>query len=126
MTLNGINWNGWDICSEKLTKKAASAKSPFYDEVYKNTDNIEPETGDKKHAVNDSEEKENVERESKTSTQVLVKPDGSRVLFVKVMVAGMQSTMSLKLSEETDMPNSCNELAEGVSEDNSQMAELPN
>ena len=34
--------------------------------------------------------------------------------------------MGLRLSEETDMPNSSNETAEGFSEDNTDMAELPN
>lgn len=49
---------------------------------------------------------ENPEEESgKTDTQVVVKPDGSRVLMVTMRVGGMETSMSIKLSEPTDMPN---------------------
>ena len=43
--------------------------------------------------------------ESKTDTDIVVKPDGSRVLVVTTNIAGMSTTMSLKISEPTKLPN---------------------
>lgn len=42
---------------------------------------------------------------AETETKILVKPDGSRVLVVTVRSEGRIRTMSLKISEPTDMPN---------------------
>lgn len=43
--------------------------------------------------------------EAQTETDIIVKPDGSRVLVITMNVGGMETTMSLKISEPTDMPN---------------------
>ena len=45
------------------------------------------------------------ETESRTESNIVVKPDGSRVLVVTTEVGGMETTMSLKISEPTDLPN---------------------
>lgn len=45
------------------------------------------------------------ETESRTESNIIVKPDGSRVLVVTTEVGGMETTMSLKISEPTDLPN---------------------
>ena len=42
---------------------------------------------------------------SKTSSDIIVKPDGSRVLVVTMSIGGMETTMSLEISKPTDMPN---------------------
>lgn len=126
MLLNGINFNGWNDYSEKLTKKTTSAKNLFHGRVFENINDIEEKTEDKEFTMNDWKDKDNAQEECKTATQILVKPDGSRVLLVKVMVAGMQTTMSLKLSEETDMPNNSADTLEQLSEEGINMAELPN
>lgn len=125
MILNGVNLSGWNGFTDKLTKKTTSAVNFFGDRMYENITDLQEKTADKGLVMSDSEDQGNTQEESRTATQVLVKPDGSRVLLVKVMVAGMQTTMGLRLSEETDMPNSSNETAEGFSEDNTDMAELP-
>lgn len=44
-------------------------------------------------------------QESASDSQIIVKPDGSRVLIVTTRIGGMQTTMSLKISDPTDMPN---------------------
>lgn len=60
---------------------------------------------DKSALESSKQEEDSKEEESKTDTQILVRPDGSRVLLIKVMVAGMETTVSLKLSEATKMQN---------------------
>lgn len=54
------------------------------------------------------DEKEEMET-SKTDTDVIVKPDGSRVLMVTTKVCGMQTTMSLEISKPTAMQNDISE-----------------
>lgn len=43
--------------------------------------------------------------ESESRTEVVVKPDGSKVLIVTIQSGGMQKTMSVELSKPTEMPN---------------------
>lgn len=43
--------------------------------------------------------------ESKTDTEIIIKPDGSRVLVVTMSFRGMETTMSLEISKPTAMPN---------------------
>lgn len=50
------------------------------------------------------DEKEEMEA-SKTNTDIIVKPDGSRVLLVTTKVCGMQTSMSLEISKPTAMQN---------------------
>lgn len=54
-------------------------------------------------------EKSEEDAQSKTNTEIIVKPDGSRVLMVTINIGGMESTMSLKISEPTDLPNNNSE-----------------
>ena len=57
------------------------------------------------NAVSD-EELEKVDRqESETKTDIIVKPDGSRVLVVTMSIGGMETTMSLEISKPTEAPN---------------------
>lgn len=44
-------------------------------------------------------------QESETETDIIVKPDGSRVLVVTMNVGGMNTTMTMEISKPTDMQN---------------------
>lgn len=55
------------------------------------------------------EKKEEKKEEPKTDTDIIVKPDGSRVLLVTTRVCGMQTTMSLEISKPTAMYNNISE-----------------
>ncbi len=124
MTNSGIYFNQFngntDRWKNKLCSKSAVHNKPFQDVVKleerivkqnKVQDQLESLRGqatleEDKSASESSKQKEDLaEEESKTDTQILVRPDGSRVLLIKVMVAGMETTMSLKLSEATKMQN---------------------
>lgn len=45
------------------------------------------------------------EEDSRTDTEIIVKPDGSRVLVVTMNVGGTETSMTLEISEPTGMPN---------------------
>ncbi len=47
------------------------------------------------------------ENESETTSDIVVKPDGSRVLVVTMNIGGMETTMSLEISKPTTLPNDC-------------------
>jgi len=56
-------------------------------------------------AVSEEEPASEEKEEAKTETDIIVKPDGSRVLVMTMHIGGMKTMMSLKVSEPTDMPN---------------------
>lgn len=45
------------------------------------------------------------ERESETHSEIVVKPDGSKVLVMKISVGGTETNMSLEISKPTKAPN---------------------
>lgn len=55
------------------------------------------------------EKRESPKKQPETTTNIVVKPDGSRVLVVTVNIGGMNTTMSLQISEPTEMPNDSSE-----------------
>lgn len=38
-------------------------------------------------------------------SDIIVKPDGARVLLMTTSIGGMQTSMSIKISEPTNFPN---------------------
>lgn len=58
--------------------------------------------------------------ESETKTDIIVKPDGSRVLVMTMSVGGMETTMSLEISKPTKAPN---ETSKQATDDNMSNAE---
>ncbi len=71
----------------------------------------------------DEENEDEKDEESRTDTNIIVKPDGSRVLVVTTTIGDMETTMSLEISKPTDMPNGTSEeergQAEGKADENS-------
>lgn len=53
----------------------------------------------------DKESEKADKQESKTKTDIIVKPDGSRVLVMTMSIGGMETTMSLEISKPTEAPN---------------------
>lgn len=50
------------------------------------------------------EENQSEDEKIKTNTEIVVKADGSRVLVITSKMGGSETTMSLQLSEPTDLP----------------------
>ena len=44
-------------------------------------------------------------QESESKTDIIVKPDGSRLLVMTMSIGGMETTMSLEISKPTEAPN---------------------
>ncbi len=44
-------------------------------------------------------------QKSESKTEIIVKPDGSRVLVMTMSIGGMETTMSLEISKPTEAPN---------------------
>ena len=84
--------------------KRANVIKAYEDEVLKDEADLEEKNNTKK-ATEKKTEKKTEKEESQTETDIIVKPDGSRVLVVTTNVGGMETTVSLKISEPTDMPN---------------------
>lgn len=55
-------------------------------------------------------------QDTKTSSEIIVRPDGSRVLMITVEIGGMQTAMSLQISEPTDMQNDISKQENGGNE----------
>lgn len=53
---------------------------------------------------------------SETDTQIIVKPDGTRVLVVTMNVGGTETSMTLEISKPTAMPNGNRPMGEGQPE----------
>ena len=47
------------------------------------------------------------EEEAKSDSDIIVKPDGSRVLVMTMTLGGMKTSMSLEISGPTAMANDC-------------------
>lgn len=106
-----------NIWKEINTKKSRQAKDPDFAETLKKK--VQENAADSRDSyvraqedpyLNYSDCQKNGkeaedETESRTESNVIVKPDGSRVLVVTTEVGGMETTMSLKISEPTDLPN---------------------
>lgn len=60
---------------------------------------------DDEKVVSDEELEQADNQESETKTDIIVKPDGSRVLVVTMSIGGMETTMSLEISKPTDTLN---------------------
>ena len=54
--------------------------------------------------VSDEELKQEDKQESESKTEIIVKPDGSRVLVMTMSIGGMETTMSLEISKPTEAP----------------------
>mgnify|MGYP007113609406 CR=1 FL=1 len=60
-------------------------------------------------------------QESESKTDIIVKPDGSRVLVMTMSIGGMETTMSMEISKPTDTLNET-ENQEVTDENNQQSA----
>lgn len=80
------NVSFYDLMSIKPTEKAEKKKQEIHKRM---NDNTVPEQT----------------QQNETESDIVVKPDGSRVLVVTMNIRGVASTMSMKLSDPTTMPN---------------------
>ena len=124
MTINGVGQNYYqnNVLENKCNrsragqfcpqKQAAEAPAPegtrqnanvqeIYDALKSTNPLLEQEDSD----VSDEELEQVNKQESESKTDIIVKPDGSRVLVMTMSIGGMETTMSLEISKPTEAPN---------------------
>lgn len=90
-TEEAANTSKVDIYTEYLRQKyGAGVSIPL----------LEQEDNDVSNEELDQEDKQ----ESESKTEIIVKPDGSRVLVMTMSIGGMETTMSLEISKPTEAP----------------------
>lgn len=63
----------------------------------------------------EAKEEKRVENEKTgTDTNIIVMPDGSRVLVITMNMGGMQTSMSLEISKPTALPNDVSQIEDYV------------
>lgn len=72
------------------------------------------EEGSARQQISPKEIYQNMRQENGngTDTEILVKPDGSRVLVMTMHIGSMETTMSMEISKPTDMQNDKGQEAE--------------
>lgn len=104
--------SGERLTDSRLIKSHADSQLPLmdiFDQMKKAQKNLYME----KSVKEKSEQGEPAEEDSsKTDADIIVKPDGSRVLVVTTEIGGTTATMSIEISKPTDMQNECQQIDE--------------
>ena len=74
-------------------------------DIYKALKSTNPLLKQEDNNGSDEELKQEDKQESESKTEIIVKPDGSRVLVMTMSIGGMETTMSLEISKPTEAPN---------------------
>lgn len=74
-------------------------------DIYKALKSTNPLLEQEDNDISDEELKQEDKQESESKTEIIVKPDGSRVLVMTMSIGGMETTMSLEISKPTEAPN---------------------
>ena len=124
MSVNGIGQNYYqnNISTNKynrskagqlyLQKQTAEKSTPVdtrqnanVQDIYEAFKSTNPLMRQEDSTVSDGEVEQVDGQESETKTEIIVKPDGSRVLVMTMSIGGMETTMSLEISKPTEAPN---------------------
>ncbi len=73
-------------------------------DIYKALKSTNPLLEQEDNDVSDEELKQEDKQESESKTEIIVKPDGSRVLVMTMSIGGMETTMCLEISKPTEAP----------------------
>lgn len=68
---------------------------------------VSEELPEKERLEEETPEESKEEEEAKSDSDIIVKPDGSRVLVMTMTFGGMKTSMSLEISGPTAMANDC-------------------
>lgn len=101
---HGINMYGGAMQDYNRRKRAGLFDSPM-DKCF----NPEQELREGGLGGEEPKEEKTKLEERATDTDIIVKPDGSRVLVMTTHIGGMSATVSMKISEPTKMPNESRE-----------------
>lgn len=85
------------------TRKVMEQKKRFTESIQSAEDKAEAK-----------EEKRGEKGDTETDTDIIVMPDGSRVLVITMNMGGMQTSMSLEISKPTALPNDVSQIDDHV------------
>lgn len=94
---NSMSKFGGNISKAVDTKSIENAAG--WEDWFKESEN------DYEKVLSDEELEQAGSQESETKTEIIVKPDGSRVLVMTMSIGGMETTMSLEISKPTKATN---------------------
>lgn len=100
---HGVNMYGGAMQDYNRRKRTGLFDSPMNKCFNPEEEIREEEIGE------EAKEEKSMFEESATDTDIIVKPDGSRVLVMTTHIGGMSATVSMKISEPTKMPNESRE-----------------
>ncbi len=88
-----------EVSAPQDTRQNANVQD-IYEALKSTNPLLEQEDND----VSDEELEQVDKQESESKTEIIVKPDGSRVLVMTMSIGGMETTMSLEISKPTEAP----------------------
>lgn len=115
MSINGIGYHHYQNNTAAMRYPKTSAESfPFPGDskeqtrAERNTSNTNAQEMKRaKYSVRDveleKEEKENDSDQDKTDTEIIVKPDGSKIMMTRVWVGGAETVMSMEIAKPTNI-----------------------
>ena len=111
MSISGIGYHHYPNAA--TTNKYHKNKAGFYSYTNSIPEQSDQQTSQKemqkaKYSVRDveleREDKQSRQDEEKTDTEIIVKPDGSKVMMTTIRVGGMETVMSMEMAKATDDP----------------------
>lgn len=106
MNINGLG-NLYDRTHETYqSSKYAQSFSDFLDKVNEDKNNV-TDMSTKESSEEKSDDKKDMPEEEETKTEIVVRPDGSKVLMITVSVGGQEAVTSVELAKPTggDIPS---------------------
>ena len=120
----------WDKLIESLDRYLEEVRAELRERIAKQENGRTEEPEEKVSSVSDEESLEEkvaklFEDRDSMDSEIIVKPDGSRVLLLSLNLGGMESVMSFEISKATEMPwerleNIAKEYTENSEEDNTE------
>lgn len=108
MSISGIGYHHYPNAA--TTNKYHKNKAGFYSYTNSIPEQSDRQTSQKemqkaKYSVRDveleREDKQSREDEEKTDTEIIVKPDGSKIMMTTVWIGGAKTTMSMEIAKPT-------------------------
>lgn len=93
--------NTWEQADSGEAARSASAQDIY--EAYKARNSYQERVVKEEDSASDEEASSDLD-EQETDTEIIVKPDGSKVMMTTIRVGGMETVMSVEIAKATDYP----------------------
>ena len=106
MNIGGMGSINNTIYTPNRTNKNARSFAEFMDKANEDTNN-DSDMSVKESSEEKSDDKKDMPEEGETRTEIVVRPDGSKVLMITVSVGGQEAVTSVELAKPTggDIPS---------------------